>query len=386
MNFFRQTRLHYSLGRIVPFCLLIVLSSFFSACTASSNQSARSATQSIVSTPSQAPSPTAVPLLRPDLERGMIYPRFNQNSYGTADSTWQNGIQTIKNQTGATWLEIPVLFSQATTYSTLVGTGVNAPNLSAFASGIRRARALGYHVFFIPLSKVDVPGEWAGEIRFNTQQQEQAWFDSYWNTLQPYAAVAQENGVEQMSIGTELEWLGHNAPDSLWNELIARVHSVFKGTLTYDMNWDPSLYQAPANWLKNPDLSMIGVSEYVPIVSSPEQVGSDAMVGLWKDKVGKLIDAFSAQVGKKLIISEIGYRDTFDAFYNPYNAKSSAAVDTADQAAAYNAALTNIFADQSIAGVFFWGWDGVGRLDIAGTPTVQVVAKWYTATAPSGTP
>lgn len=380
MDLFRQTKLHCSFGRIVPFCLLIALSSFFSACTTPNNhnQTVRSATTPTVAI---SPTPTTVPLLRPDLERGMIYPRFNQNSYGTADSTWQNGIQTIKKQTSATWLEIPVLFSQATRYSTIVGTGVNAPNLSAFASGIRRAHALGYHVFFVPLSKVDVPGDWAGEIRFNTQQQEQAWFDSYWNTLQPYATVAQENGVEQMAIGTELVWLEHNAPDALWNELITRVHSVFKGTLTYDMNWDSSLYQPPANWLKNPDLSMIGVSEYVPIVSSPEQVGSDAMIGLWKDKVGKLIDTFSAQVGKKLIISEIGYRDTFDTFYNPYNAKSSAAVDTADQAAAYNAALTNIFADQSIAGVFFWGWSGVGRLGIAGTPAVQVVAKWYTATA-----
>ncbi|MEO9030092.1 MAG: hypothetical protein ABI413_14890 [Ktedonobacteraceae bacterium] len=368
-------------------CLIISLSSFFSACSSASNQppSVLSATHTPPGalTPSLvvSPTPTVPALLRPDLERGMIYPRFNQNSYGTTDSTWQNGIQTVKNQTGSTWLEIPTLFSQATSYSTSVGTGVNAPNLSDFASGIRRAHALGYHVFFVPLSKVDVPGDWAGTIQFSTQSQEQAWFDSYWNTLKPYATVAQENGVEQMSIGTELVWLEHNAPDSFWNELITHVQSVFKGTLTYDMNWWRSLYQPPANWLKNPALSMIGVSEYVSIVDHPEHVASNAMIGLWKDNVGKLIDSFSMQIGKKMIISEIGYRDTYDTFYNPYASQSSAPVDTADQAAAYDAAFTNIFADQYIEGVFCWGWNGVGRLDLVGKPAIQVLHKWYTALA-----
>ncbi len=384
MDFLRRTISHYFLVRIVSFCLLISLCSFFSACGPAGNQPSLSTyTPPIVSTPSPtvSPPPTTPSLLRPDLERGIIYPRFNQNSYGTADSTWQNGIQTIQAQTGATWLEIPTVFSQATSYSTNVGTGPNTPSLSAFTSGILRAHSLGYRVFFVPLSKVNVLGDWAGTIQFSTQSQEQAWFDNYWNALKPYAIAAQENGVEQMSIGTELVWLEHNAPDALWNGLIAHVQSVFKGTLTYDMNWWRSLYQPPASWLRNPALSMIGVSEYVSIVNSSEHVASDAMVGLWRDNVRNLIDSFSIQIGKKMIISEIGYRDTFDTFYNPYNAHSSAPVDTADQAAAYDAALSNIFADQYIAGVFFWGWDNVGRLGIAGKPAVQVVHKWYTQLA-----
>ena len=365
------------------FCMFLFCASFFAACSTTTTQKTLSTTQSVTSTPSRtiSPTPTTPTLLRPDLERGMIYPRFNQNSYGTADSTWQNGVQTMKNQTGATWLEIPVLFSQATSYSTTVGTGVNAPNLSAFASGIRRAHALGYHVFFVPLSKVDVQGDWAGTIQFANQSQEQAWFDSYWNTLQPYATVAQENGVEQMAIGTELVWLEQHAPDALWNALIAHIRSVFKGTLTYDINWWRSLYLPPATWLKNPDLALIGVSEYVSIVDRSERVASDAMAGLWKENVGKLIDSFSAQVGKQMLISEIGYRDTSDVFYDPYNAQSSAPTDPTEQSAAYDAAFTNIFADPHIVGVFCWGWDGVGRLGLQGKPAIQIIHKWYTTQA-----
>ncbi len=307
----------------------------------------------------------------------MIYPGFQPTSYGTTDTTWKQSIQDIRSQTGATWLEIPVLFSQATAYSTSVVAGTNAPGLDAFANGIRAAHALGFHVFFIPLSGVSTPGGWAGIIQFGTEQQEQAWFESYWNTLKPYAEIAQENGVEQMAIGTELQWLEGNAPASLWNELIAGVHSVFKGTLTYDLNW-PSLYQAPTSWMKNPDLAMIGISEYISLIDDPAWVDPNTMTTLWHNRVRNLIDAFCARLGKLILISEIGYPNTSDALFNPWYALSTAPHDPAEQAAAYVAALANVFADQHIAGVFFWGWDNVGTLAIKGQPAAQVVDTWYT--------
>ena len=134
--------------------------------------------------------------------------------------------------------------------------------------------------------------------------------------------MAQENGVEQMAIGTELVWLEDNAPASLWNQLIARVQSVFKGTLTYDMNWYPSLYEAPANWLKNPALSKIGLSEYIPLSKLPEGVDPDAMPEIWQEQSREAGRHFAKAVGKQIILSEIGYRSTSDALYNPYSEQS----------------------------------------------------------------
>ena len=380
---FLHTERWSALGRTVrSLCMVLVLSGLLVACNSAQSPSTTSPTPPVpaTSTLPVSPTSTAVGLLRPDMERGMIYPRYNQTSYGPSDGAWRSGIQAIKSQAGAGWIEIPVLLTQDTIFSTSVGPGVNAPTLSAFASGIQQAHTLGYHVFVTIVMKINT-GDWGGQIRFSTQSQEQAWFDSYWKTLQPYATAAQQNGVEQLAIGTELEWLAHHAPDALWNQLIARVHGVFQGTLTYDMNWYQSLSQPPPAWLKNPDLGFVGLSEYVSIVSSSEQVNSQAMVSLWKQNVGTLIDAFSAQVGKKIVISEIGYRDTFDTFYNPFNANSSAPVDNAAQSAAYDAAFTNIFADQNIAGVFCWGWNGAGRLNLAGKPALQIIKKWYTMSA-----
>jgi hypothetical protein len=144
------------------------------------------------------------------------------------------------------------------------------------------------------------------------------------------------------------------------------------------MNWYPSLYQQPASWLKNPALNMIGVSEYISLVDSSEWIAPGAMPGLWRSKVGKLIDTFSQEVGKPMLITEIGYRNTSDALFQPWDEQSSAAVDMAAQAAAYDATLADVFADQHIAGIFFWGWDNVGRLALKDQTAVQIVHKWYT--------
>lgn len=331
--------------------------------------------------PLLSPTPSAPHLLRPDLERGMVYPEWSSSAYGFGDSTWQQGVATMKTETGATWIEMPVVLRQSSASSLDLAADPNTVTLDAFGNGIQRATSLGYHVFFVPLTDVVAHGQWAGLIEYQSQQELQTWFNRYWNALKPYAEVAQQAGAEQMAIGTELEWLSQNAPASLWNQLIARVRSVFKGELTYDMNWWPSLSNTPPSWFKNSDLKAIGLSEYMPLVDSSQWVDPNAMPALWKQKVGKQIDRFVALVGKPLILSEIGYRDTSDGLFNPYSGDSSAPSDEQEQAAAYAAALINVFADTHVIGIFFWAWDNVGRLGIIGHQAVQVVHRWYTKTA-----
>ncbi|HEU5378208.1 MAG TPA: hypothetical protein VFV38_22530 [Ktedonobacteraceae bacterium] len=374
--------------RILKFVYVVLLSSLLSllvACSSANVQAQPTVTTSRPTSAAQSslpsPSPTAPQLLRPDLERGMVYPEWSSQAYGFEDSTWQQGVATMKTETGATWIEMPIVLRQSTYTSMDLGPDSNTATLDAFGNGIQRAVSLGYHVFFVPLTDVVAHDQWAGVIEYQSQQQLQAWFDRYWNALKPYAEVAQQAGAEQMAIGTELEWLAQNAPASFWNQLISRVQSVFKGKLTYDMNWWPSLNDRPPTWFKNPALTAIGLSEYIPLVDSSQRVDPGAMPDLWKNKVGKLIDTFVAQIGKPIILSEIGYRDTSDGLYNPYSGESSAPTDTQEQAAAYAAALINVFNDPHITGIFFWAWDNVDQLGVAGKQAVQVVYRWYTKTA-----
>lgn len=322
---------------------------------------------------SVTPTP-ALPLKRPNFETGMVFPQWQRNAY--AVSGWQTGLRLIQAQTGARWVEMPLLFDQSSSNSTDIAAGNTTPTVASLVSGIREAHALGFHVFIIPLVS-----PWSGTIEFSTFQEEQLWFANYWQAYKPYIQAAQQNGVEQLAIGTEDDWLQANAPDALWDQLIANAHGIYTGTLTYDMNWIQQLIQLPT-WMKNSDLKMIGFSEYIPLVNTPTPVPLQAIPALWAQKVKPFIDGVAAQLGKPVILSEIGYRGASDALYQPYQTISSAPADPALQAAAFNAALADALADPNVEGIYAYGWDNVLTFTLkTQTAALAVLHKWYTSSA-----
>jgi len=314
---------------------------------------------------------------RPDFEAGITFPEWTPDGYG---AKWQQQLPAIQTQSGARWMEMTVFLSQATDNSTQVRTNQSTPTPQSFASGIKAARDQGYHVFVVPLMGVDSPAnQWAGTVQFSNYQDEAQWFDSYWKAYQPYVEVAAQNGADQLAIATEMVLLQQSAPATLWNTLISRIHSVFPGTLTYDMDWS-SLGQAPPSWMSNTLLAAIGISEYLQLANDQTRVDPKDIPGLWKTIVKTALDNFSLQVGKSLIISEIGYRNTADALYHPWARYSTGSPpDPEEQAAACDAALINVIPDKHIVGIFFWGWDGVEGFKLSGQPALAVLNKWYTS-------
>ena len=92
------------------------------------------------------------------------------------------------------------------------------------------------------------------------------------------------------------------------------------------------------------------------------------------------LDHFSLVVGKSLILSEIGYRNSADTLYQPWVKYSTISPpDPEEQAAACDAALINVIPDKQIVGTFFWGWDGVESFQLSGQPALAVLKKWYTS-------
>ena len=337
--------------------------------------------QSPVSTVTATPQPTqpAKYYQRPDFEAGVVYPQWSQTSYGPSDTAWQNSLPLIQSQTAARWLEMPILFAQPTPTSTQVAAGPGTPAPESVLYGIRAARSLGFHVFIVPLLDVNVQGAWSASIQFSNFADEQQWFDNFWKAFQPYVVAAQVGGADQVAIGTEEVWLQQYAPPALWNTLIARVRGIFPGTITYDMNWSSLGASIPA-WFSNPDLGMLGVSEYIPMIDTRQRIAPADMIPLWRDKVKVLLDTLAVQTKKPVILSEIGYRNSADTLYHPWFPDSTVSPpDPAEQAAACDAALTNIIPDPHIVGVFFWGWDGVGGFKLSGQPATAVLQKWFSS-------
>ncbi|GAC1313130.1 MAG: hypothetical protein NVSMB27_49250 [Ktedonobacteraceae bacterium] len=327
---------------------------------------------------SQAPPVKPCNAKQRDFQAGIAFPQWGPTAYGENDTKWLTELPQMRAQTAACWVEMPVLLYQASLSSTTVMQGPSTPSVSSFNYGVHLAHALGLHIYVTPLLQVNGAQPWAGAIKFAFYAQEQQWFESYWQAIKPYAVTAAQAGVEQFALGTEYDWLQENAPDSLWNGLIANVRSVFPGTLTYDTNWDVLQKQPPA-WMRNPELKMIGVSAYLPVVDTPERVDPKQIFSLWQQTVKRALDNFAIALGEPIFISEIGYRNSADALYRSWETTSSAPPDPEEQAAACDAALANIIPDQHILGSFFWGWDDTEAFNLNGMQAASVIHSYYQA-------
>ncbi len=329
---------------------------------------------------------------RPTFQSGIVFPQWGTTAYSNSDANWQIGLSDIQKQTAAQWIELPINFFQSPSDPTqILTTDSNTPTPEAVAAGIRSAHAEHYHVFVVPLLTV-TPGryqvQWSGSIQFGSIQETKSWFMNYWQAYQPYVIQAAKAGADQLSIGTEFEQL-QTAPGTLplWNQLITQIHQIYHGKLTYDINWSSLYYYQPPKqyplWLSNPNLSAIGVSVYIPLAQTPERLDPQKVdiAALWRENIRTVLDTFSVEIGKPVLVSEIGYRNSMYAFYNPWERDSIAQrqpQDPGEQAAGYDAAMRNVLADKHIIGIFFWAWS----IDLFAPnykPAAQVLYKWYTS-------
>jgi hypothetical protein len=324
--------------------------------------------------PTTMPAAPAIAFAMRDFETGIAFPRWNSTGYGAADAGWGAGLDEIQQQTGAGWVEMLVQFYQDAQGSTYVHTGPATPTPASLAAGIRTAHGMGLHVFVVPLLGVLHGQPWGGAIHFASGRQVQAWFASYWRALEPYMAAAADAGAEQFAIGTELSAM-ERAGSGLWYSLIASARATFPGTLTYDMNWS-SLGDEPRAWMRDPRLAYLGVSEYAPLAAGPWRLSAEQIAGVWGQRFLPGLDALSRAAGKPVILSEIGYRDTRDALYHPWDHASRAPHDPELQASAYTQALRAVYAAPSVAGIFFWAWS-VDQFAPNGQPAAQVLRTYY---------
>jgi hypothetical protein len=321
------------------------------------------------------PTPTpAIGSLPVDFQTGVVFPQWGTTAYSATNQNFTYGLQEIHDQTGARWVELTITLYQKDFNTNHLDPSEQTVSPESLAEGIRIAHQRGYKVFVAPLLTVGATG-WAGDIHYRRSRDTTAWFENYFQSLQPYLEVAAREHVEQFALGTEYEAL-EAAPADLWNTLIDQAHAIYPGNLTYDMNWTAALKQ-PRDWMKNSNLDFLGVSVYRPLTTRPAPRDADGLTTLWQYKIGDMLDKLAVDSGKDIVLSEIGYRNSADALYQPWQWKSSAPADPNLQAAAYEAALQNIIRDPYVAGAFFWGWS-VPAFAPNWLPAAQTLHRWYT--------
>lgn len=214
---------------------------------------------------------------------------------------------------------------------------------------IHQAHAEGLQVFLVPHLWVETGG-WRALIDPGDDAAWARWTDAYRSFLLAWAEVAAEGGVEMLSVGVELRsWVTTSRAASML-AIIADVRRVYPGLLTYSANWDDVGDTAILG-----ALDLIGINAFYPLAE--HDGASPAELAEGGRKVAASIEALARDVGKPVVLTEVGYTTRPNPAVKPWewpDGMKDVKVDERAQAEAYRALLAPFLDARWCAGFFVW--------------------------------
>jgi hypothetical protein len=257
--------------------------------------------------------------------------------------------------TGANWISLIVTAYQDTYASTTIDrTGLHTPTDDDLVYAIEQAHNRGLKVMLKP--HVDLndesSGRWRGHIGegFTTKAQWAAWFTSYRDLIEHYAALAQAHGADQFCIGTELLGTTHREGD--WRAIIAGVRAVYDGPIVYAALHSGE--EMAITWWDAVDY--IGVDGYYPLTHDTDHHPDVAeLEAAWAEPKAILAN-LNATYGRPILLTEIGYRSHHGCAYHPFDSTIVSPLDLEEQMFAYEAAFRQLYDEPWLGGMFWWQW------------------------------
>lgn len=282
-------------------------------------------------------------------------------------------------QAGANTVTLVISWHQSDVTATTLVPEPTTPSDEEVRRAIQSARSLGLDVALLPIVRLETrgDGEWRGVIEPSDTS---AWFESYTEFISHYAAIASDEEVSLFSVGSELGSMEQHEGE--WREVIATVRREFDGRVTYSANWDH--YHRTPFW---DALDVAGTTGYHELADNAEANPSvEQLVERWAPIVDELA-AFSANAGRDVLITEVGYVSQTGAAHHPWDYTTTGAVDLAAQRDLYEALFLAMNGHEWLAGVTLWTWFGDGGSSDdgytpRGKPAEQVLRHWFRATVP----
>jgi len=249
---------------------------------------------------------------------------------------------------------------------------------------IAHAHSLRLEVLLKPhIDLIDDDSYWRGDIGIGfTDSDWNEWFDSYATFILHYATLAQNTGVEMLSISTEL--INPSKRDAQWRNIISRVRDVYSYKITDSANWGwlnaTGGEETNKTWWDAVDI--IGVDAYYPLTNETHP-NVTTVITAWKPVIERLQN-LSEYWGKPVILTEIGYCSGDCAFRN------STGPDEQAQEIRYRAAFEALKDhDDWFKGMFWWTWNTDPAFGGSGDPCIspqfksaeKVLRKYYQASS-----
>lgn len=275
---------------------------------------------------------------------------------------------------GAEHVAVVAFLEQADPYADSPRRGDQVTDEQLVAA-LRTARDLGFKTLLKPQLLV---GDfwWAGEVDPPSSAE---WFRVYREHLVHYALIAEQEGVESLVIGTEMDSLAGDVQE--WERLIADVRQVFGGKLTYAAH-DVSGIPAFGAW---GSLDAVGVTLYPSYGENADREAVRSRIQ------GVLDDLGGATAGLPLPVwvLEIGHPSAVGGLARPWDWRrlEDPAVTPApeEQAMVLDEWIRALRGRVSISSVSVWAWYSdpeAGGLEdngytVQNKPAESILCNWW---------
>jgi hypothetical protein len=322
---------------------------------------------------SQNVSPTAVAHV---FQKGMSYSCWSNDDYSTSVS--DESLRLLA-ETGTEWIALCFSWVQSNTTShdiQLRSSGTPTPE--SLEHAITTAHSLGLKVMLKPMVEArerqgSLPYPvWRGEIQPSVE-----WFANYSSFINFFAAFAEENGVEMLSVGCE--YTATTGEKEQWETVIQGVRERYSGPIVYAADW--TNYKNIEWWSS---VDYVGIDAYFHLSILKPDPSFDELKNAWNSYAAE-IEAWLTTVNKPVIFTEIGYRSGDGTNMAPSNYWSDMTVDLQEQQDCYEAAFQALWNKNWFQGFYWWTWvfdhNVGGPNDSAHTPQNKpaqtVITNWY---------
>lgn len=303
-------------------------------------------------------------------QRGFAEPTWHQDGYDGA--AVQNDLKAI-SAIGGRWVELVPTWYQWD----LGANEIHKTDRTVDDKGLIRAIDLAHkqHLAVLLKPHVDVANH---RSRLLIKPHDPGlWFASYQSFITHYADIAQQMGVEQFAVGTELASVSGDR--KAWSKVIDATRARYHGTVLYAANFTE--YDRVPFWDK---VDMVAIDAYFPLADEPTHDLNKLIAG-WKPVRTKLA-AFARRVHKRILFTEAGFPSQRGAVTEPSDARINRSRDDVEQSVAYQSLLVS-FQDQTWwAGVLWWVWSAPPGESTAsyrrgyaihGKAAEKVVRRWW---------
>ena len=291
-------------------------------------------------------------------------------------------------KTGANTISIVGQTNQLSATGNEIAYNSDTFNLDTIGQLVDRAHADGLSVTVTPHVNLTTGDPRTSIIPTDTAE----WFKNYTDYLVGYAKVAEEHGVEMLSLGSEMDGVATLANTPYWDDLIAQIRDVYHGKLTYQAGMFAA--NTVGFWDK---LDVISVMGYVPIATDGNPTVQSVMdfwdtVPLSNYKAAAFdhmspLDYFRSLAltyDKPFEFGELGYRPGDGAGVEPGDWLTKLQSDPAEQKVLFEGFFETFAKESSwFSGVNLWSWSDTpwdtAKIDykLQDSAALPLIKEWY---------